>query len=65
MWSRANSQETVGVSPAMVHALCFPHYREACGRFGLLYHGCCESAHPFWDDIRQLPHLKKVSISHW
>jgi hypothetical protein len=32
---------------------------------GLLYYGCCEPAHPFWDDIRQLPHLKKVSISRW
>jgi hypothetical protein len=32
---------------------------------GLLYYGCCEPAHPFWEDIRQLPHLKKVSISRW
>jgi hypothetical protein len=32
---------------------------------GLLYYGCCEPAHPFWEDIRNLPHLKKVSISRW
>ena len=32
---------------------------------GLLYYGCCEPAHPFWKDISQLPHLKKVSISRW
>jgi hypothetical protein len=65
MWSSANSQETVGVSPAMYREFCFPYYRDVCEPMGLLYYGCCEPAHPFWDDIRQLPHLKKVSISRW
>jgi hypothetical protein len=32
---------------------------------GLVYYGCCEPAHPFWEDICQMPHLKKVSISRW
>ena len=32
---------------------------------GLLYWGCCEPTHPFWEDIRKFPHLKKVSISRW
>jgi hypothetical protein len=65
MWGSANSQETVGVSPAMFHTFCFPYYRDVCAPMGLLYYGCCEPAHPFWEDIRQLPHLKKVSISRW
>lgn len=65
MWGAANSQETVGVSPAMFHEFCFPYYRDICEPLGLLYYGCCEPAHPFWDDIRALPHLKKVSISRW
>jgi hypothetical protein len=65
MWGCANSQETVGVSPAMYHEFVFPYYRDACAPFGLLYYGCCEPAHPFWEDIRRLPHLKKVSISRW
>lgn len=65
MWGSANSQETVGVSPEMFHEFCFPYYRDACAPIGLLYYGCCEPAHPFWNDIRQLPHLKKVSISRW
>ena len=65
MWGATNSQETVGVSPAMFHEFCFPYYRAICEPLGLLYYGCCEPAHPFWDDIRQLPHLKKVSISRW
>ena len=65
MWGNANSQETVGVAPAMYHEFCFPYYRDACEPMGLLYYGCCEPTHPFWDDLRQLPHLKKVSISRW
>ncbi len=65
MWGSANSQETVGVSPKMFHEFCFPYYRDVCEPMGLLYYGCCEPAHPFWDDLRRLPHLKKISISRW
>jgi len=65
MWGAANSQETVGISPRMFHEFCFPYYRDVCEPVGLLYYGCCEPAHPFWDDLWQLPHLKKVSISRW
>jgi len=65
MWGSANSQETVGVSPGMFNEFCFPYYRDVCEPMGLLYYGCCEPAHPFWGDIKRLPHLKKVSISRW
>ena len=65
MWGGAESQETVGISPEMFHDFCFPYYRAVCEPMGLLYWGCCEPADPFWNDIRQFPHLKKVSISRW
>jgi hypothetical protein len=65
MWGSANSQETVGVSPEMFHEFCFPYYRDVCEPLGLLYYGCCEATHPYWEDLRQLPHLKKISISRW
>ena len=65
MWGCTNSQETVGVSPRMFREFCFPYYRDVCEPMGLLYYGCCEPAHPFWKEISQLPHLKKVSISRW
>lgn len=65
MWGNANSQETVGLSPAMFNEFCFPYYRDVVEPVGLLYYGCCEPAHPFWEDISRLPHLKKVSISRW
>ena len=65
MWGNANSQETVGVSPEMFHEFCFPYYRDVCEPVGQVYYGCCEPVHPVWGDIRQLPNLKKVSISRW
>lgn len=65
MWGAANSQETIGISPAQFHEFCAPYYREVCEPLGLLYYGCCEPTHTFWEDIRQLPHLKKVSVNRW
>lgn len=65
MFGCANSQETVGLSPSMFHDFCFPYYRDVVQPLGLVYYGCCEPVHPFWNDISQLPHLKKVSISRW
>lgn len=65
MWGSINSQETVGVSPGMYHEFVFPYYRDVVEPMGRLYYGCCEPAHPFWEDLRNLPHLKKISISRW
>jgi hypothetical protein len=65
IWGYTNSQETVSISPEMYHEFCFPYYRDICDTMGLLYYGCCEPIHPVWDDIKKLPHLKKISISRW
>ncbi len=65
MWGAANSQETVGISPAQFHEFCAPYYHAVCEPLGLLYYGCCEPTHTFWEDIRRLPHLKKVSVNRW
>ena len=65
MWGASNSQETVGISPEFFHEFCAPYYRDVCEPMGLLYYGCCEPTHSFWEDIRQMPHLKKVSINRW
>ena len=65
IWGSSNSQETVGISPEQFHEFCTPYYRDVCEPFGLLYYGCCEPTHTFWEDIRQFPHLKKVSINRW
>jgi hypothetical protein len=66
MWSGMDSQETVGVSPELFNELIFPHYVQLAEMFGLVYWGCCEPAHPIWENsLSKLPHLKAVSISRW
>ena len=66
MWGVMDSQETVGVSPALFHEFCFPYYRDLAEMFGLVYWGCCEPADPIWEtSLSKLPNLKAVSISRW
>lgn len=65
MWSAANSQETVGISTPMFNEFGFPYYRDVCAPMGRLYYGCCEPSDTFWEDIRRLPHLSKVSVNRW
>ena len=65
MWGATNSQETIGISPGHFHEFCAPYYHDVCEPFGRLYYGCCEPTHTFWEDIRRMPHLQKVSINRW
>ena len=66
MWSAMDSQETVGVSPALFHELIFPYYRDLAALYGFVYWGCCEPADPIWEtSLSHLPNLKAVSISRW
>ena len=53
------------MSPDMFHEFIFPCYQKIAQHFGRLSYGCCEPVHTFWEDIRTLPNLKKVSISPW
>ncbi len=65
VWGYLDSQETVGLSPEMFHEFIFPCYQQIASAFGRLSYGCCEPVHSFWEDIKTLPNLKKVSISPW
>ena len=65
MWLFMDSQETLGISPSMFHDLIMPSYRKIAEQFARLSYGCCEPVCRFWDDIRTLPNLKKVSVSAW
>jgi hypothetical protein len=66
LWVNMNSQETVGISPAMFREFIFPYYRNLAEKFGLVYFGCCEPVHDIWNDcISLLPGLRKVSVSPW
>jgi len=65
VWGYMDSQETVGLSPALFGELVFPAYKAISSQFGLLSYGCCEPVSVFWEYISQFENLRKVSISPW
>jgi len=65
IWGFMDSQESVGIAPDMFSEFIFPCYKKIASIFGRLSYGCCEGVHAFWEDIKTLPNLKKVSISPW
>ena len=66
IWGYMDSQETSGISPAMLAEHIAPHYRRIAARYGLLSYGCCEAVDPVWDCfLSDLDHLRKVSVSPW
>jgi len=65
LWGLSESQETVGVSPAMFAEFIFPYQVPVIERFGLCYYGCCEPVDGRWASLRKLKNLRKLSISPW
>lgn len=66
LWGHINSQESIGISPDMYHEFIAPYFSRMAEEFGLLYYGCCEPIHLYWDrDISRFPNLRKASISPW
>jgi hypothetical protein len=43
----------------------FPYQLPVVQEFGLSYYGCCEPLHGRWHIVKQIPNLRKVSISPW
>lgn len=65
LWGYSESQETVGVSPGMFEEFVIPYQHEIQGRFGLNSYGCCEPLHSRWHVIKNIPRLRKVTVSPW
>ncbi len=65
MWGFLESQETVSVSPAMFKEFVFDYQLPLLKRFGLNCYGCCEPLDKRWDIIKDIPGLRRVSVSPW
>lgn len=65
MWGFNEAQETSEVSPAMVKEFILPYQMELAELFGLNYYGCCEGLNGRWEYIKELPRLRRVSVSQW
>ena len=65
-WGFGESQETVGISPAMFDEFVLPYQLPLFERFGLNCYGCCEGLHLRIDSIlERVPRLRRVSASPW
>jgi len=65
MWGFTESQETVGVSPEMFAEFIFPYQLPIQERFGLNCYGCCEPLDKRWHVVKDIPNLRRVSVSPW
>jgi len=65
VWGFSESQETVGISPAMFSEFIFPYQLPILEKFGLNCYGCCEGVHERLDYILKIPRLRRISVSPW
>ncbi|MBN1444549.1 MAG: hypothetical protein JW957_00380 [Candidatus Omnitrophica bacterium] len=65
MWGRTMSQIFSAVSPAMHDEFALQYELKYLGQFGLTYYGCCEPLHKKIGILRQIPNLRKISMSPW
>jgi hypothetical protein len=64
-WGTGESQESVGVSPKMFAEFIYPYELPFLERFGLNCYGCCEPVDKRWHVLKQIPRLRRVSVSAW
>jgi len=65
LWGFGESQETVGISPTMFAEFVLPYQLPLLARFGLNCYGCCEPIDKRWEYVKQIPRLRRVSVSPW
>lgn len=65
VWGRGLAQIFASVSPAMHAEFDIAYMKEALAPFGLVYYGCCEPLDKKIDILREIPNLRKISITPW
>jgi len=65
MWGCSNAQVFSEVSPEMHWEFAIEHAQRWLRRWGLTYYGCCEPLDKKMDLMRQIPNLRKISVSPW
>ncbi len=64
-WMFGLAQMFSTVSPRMFKEYEVDYARRICERFGLVYYGCCDPLDGKMAQVRQIPHVRKVSMSPW
>ena len=63
LWTYGMAQIFSDVSPAMHQEFELEYANRWYSRFGLVYYGCCEPLHGKIDIIRNIPNVRKISMS--
>lgn len=53
------------LKPVKLQEFVFPRHKRILERFRLNCYGCCEAYDPRWKYVKQLPNLRRVSVSPW
>ena len=64
-WGWIEAQEAIGLSPKHYAEFIYPYQKMMADRLGLVYYGCCEPVHAFWDTIKGMGNVRKVTVSPW
>ena len=65
MWGNVASQEVSEITPEMFEEFCMPYEIPLMERFGMSTYGCCEPVDRFWDSVKKVRNLRRVSVSAW
>jgi len=65
IWGMGLAQMFSTVSPAMFKEFEVDYAARIFTRFGLVYYGCCDPLDRKMAEVRQIPNVRKVSMSPW
>jgi len=65
MWGFCTTQIFSEVSPAMHDEFALRYERQWLDKFGLNAYGCCEPLDNKMDFVKQIPRLRRISMSPW
>jgi len=65
MWMFGLAQMFSTVSPRMFKEFEVDYASQICGRFGLVYYGCCDPLDKKMVQVREIPNVRKISMSPW
>jgi hypothetical protein len=65
LWGMGLAQMFSTVSPRMFKEYEVDYAGRIFERFGLVYYGCCDPLDGKMNEVRMIPHVRKVSMSPW
>jgi hypothetical protein len=65
LWMFGLAQMFAMVSPKVFKDYEVDYASRICGRFGLVYYGCCDPLDGKMKEVRMIPGVRKVSMSPW